>query len=189
MPVIVGVLLGLVAAVGWVDYVTGVEVSVSLLYLVPIALGTWVAGRSVGITLALASAGVWLGADLRAGHIYGHWFIALWDTLMTASSFLVVAALLGSLREVDEGLEQIVARRTKALQAENAERRHAEEDLSHALSDARNAHAELQRTQFQLIEAAKMESAARLASGAETFLAKPVNIDELRRTLEEHIRR
>jgi signal transduction histidine kinase len=174
MPVTVGLLLGLVVAVGWVDYVTGVEVSVSLLYLVPIALGTWVAGRSVGIMLALASAGVWLGADLLAGHTYGHWFIPLWDTLMSASSFLVVAALLGSLREVNEGLEQIVARRTKALQAENAQRRQAEQDLTQALTDVRKTHAELQRAQFQLIEAAKMESAARLAAGVAHEVKNPL---------------
>jgi signal transduction histidine kinase len=174
LPATVGLLLGSVAAVGWVDYLTGFDVSVSLLYLIPIALGTWVAGRSVGIMLALASAGVWLAADLLAGHTYGHWFIPLWDTLMTASSFLVVAALLGSLREVNEGLEQIVGRRTKALQAENAERRRAEEDLCQALSDVRAAHAELQQTHFQLIEAAKAESIGRLATGVAHEVKNPL---------------
>jgi len=174
MLVVVGLLLGLIAAVGWVDYVTGVEVSVSLLYLIPIALGSWVAGRSVGIILALASTGVWLAVDLLAGHAYGHWFIPLWDTLMTASSFLVVAVLLGTLREVNEGLEQIVARRTKALQAENAERRRAEEDLTQALTDVRKTHAELQRTQIQLIEAAKAESIGRLATGVAHEVKNPL---------------
>ena len=174
LPATVGLLLGSVAAVGWVDYLTGFDVSVSLLYLIPIALGTWVAGHSVGIMLGLASAGVWLAADLLAGHTYGHWFIPLWDTLMTASLFLVVAALLGSLREVNEGLEQIVARRTKALQAENAERRRAEEDLTQALTDVRKTHAELQRTQIQLIEAAKAESIGRLATGVAHEVKNPL---------------
>jgi signal transduction histidine kinase len=98
------------------------------------------------------------------------------------------------LREANEGLDQTVARRTKALQAENTQRRQAEEDLRHALSDVRTAHAELQRTQFQLIEAAKMESLARLAAGvahevknplmtlslgADYFLSRPnLNLDE-----------
>jgi signal transduction histidine kinase len=174
MPVTVGLLLGLVAAVGWVDYLTGFEVSVSLLYLIPIAFGTRVAGRSVGFMLALASAGVWLGADLLAGHAYAHWFIPLWDTIMSASSFLVVAGLLGSLREVNDGLEQIVARRTKALEAENTERRRVEDDLCQALRDVRTAHAELQQAQFQLIEAAKMESAARLATGVAHEVKNPL---------------
>ena len=173
-PVIVGLLLGLVVAVGWVDYLTGVELSVSLLYLIPITIGTWVAGRSMGNLVALASAGVWLGADLLAGHTYGHWFLPVWNTLTLAISFLVVVALLASLREANEGLEQTVARRTKALQAENAQRRQAEEDLRHALSDVRTAHAELQRTQFQLIEAAKMESVGRLAAGVAHEVKNPL---------------
>ena len=84
MPVIVGLLLGLVFAVGCVDYLTGLELSVSLLYLIPIALGTWVAGRSMGNLVALASAGVWLGADLLAHRIYGHWFFPVWNTVTLA---------------------------------------------------------------------------------------------------------
>jgi hypothetical protein len=90
MPVIVGLLLGLVAADGWVDYLTGLELSVSFLYLIPIALGTWVAGRSIGNVVALASAGVWLCADFLERHTYGHWFSPVWNTLTLAISFLVV---------------------------------------------------------------------------------------------------
>jgi signal transduction histidine kinase len=71
-------------------------------------------------------------------------------------------------------LEQTVTRRTKALRAENAERRRAEEDLRHALDDVRQIHAELQRTQFQLIEAAKMESVGRLAAGVAHEVKNPL---------------
>ena len=163
-PVILALLLGLVAVVGWIDYVTGVELSISLLYLVPIALGTLIAGRAIGYTVALASAGVWLGSDLLAHHVYGHWFFPMWNTFMLAGSFLVVTALLASLREANAGLEQTVARRTKALQEENAQRRQAEIELREALSEVRSSHAELQRTQFQLIESAKIKSVARLAT-------------------------
>ena len=160
--------------VGWVDYLTGFDVSVSFLYLIPIALGTWLAGRPIGNTVALAGAVAWLAADYLAGHIYGHWFIPLWDTLMLAGLFLVVVALLSSLREANEGLEQTVTRRTKALQAENAQRRQVEEELRHALGDAREAHAELQRTQFQLIESAKLESVGRLAAGVAHEVKNPL---------------
>ncbi len=123
-PATLGLLLGLVLAIGCVDYVTGLELSVSLLYLIPIAIGTWVAGRTAGFTLALASTTVWFAADLLKRHEYGHWFVPLWNTLTLALSFLVVAELLGLVREAHEGLERTVVRRTRALQAQNAQRTH-----------------------------------------------------------------
>jgi C4-dicarboxylate-specific signal transduction histidine kinase len=111
---------------------------------------------------------------LLARHTYGHWFFPVWNTLTLAIWFLVVVSLLASLREAIEGLEQTVARRTKALQAKNAQRRQAEEHLRHALNDVQTAHAELQRTQFQLIETAKMESVGRLAAGVAHEVKNPL---------------
>ncbi|MGA3162606.1 MAG: ATP-binding protein [Verrucomicrobiota bacterium] len=173
-PVVAGLLLGLVFAVGWVDYKTGVELSFSLFYLIPIAIGTWVGSRSIGNIIAFASVGVWFFANHFAGHAYGDRFILIWNILTLAISFLVVVALLASLREINEGLEQTVARRTKALQSENAQRRQAEEELRRALSDIQTAHAELQRTQFQLTESAKMESIGRLAAGIAHEIKNPL---------------
>jgi len=173
-PLVTGLLLALVIAVGWIDYITGLELSVSLLYLVPIALGTWISGRSLGCALSVASAGAWFTADFLQPHAYGHWFVPIWNTLTLAISFLLVAVLLGSLREINEGLERVVARRTKALQAEISQRRRAEEDLTHALNDAQTAHLELQRAQLHLIEAAKMESAAQLAVGIAHEVKNPL---------------
>jgi signal transduction histidine kinase len=174
VAITLGLLLGLAAVFGWVDYVTGFEVSVSLLYLIPISLASWIIGRSAGILVALTSACVWFAADLLARHTYGHWFLPAWNTLTLAISFVVVAVLIGSLKIVNEGLEQTVATRTKALRAEITQRRQAELELTQALSDARNAHAQLQHAQFKLIEAAKAESAAQLATGVAHEVKNPL---------------
>ncbi|MBI1176417.1 hypothetical protein GC207_03155 [bacterium] len=168
------VLIGLMAIVGLVDYLTGLELSVSLLYLIPIALGVWTGGRATGYTVALASAAVWFAADWLGRQSYGHWYLPVWNTMALTVSFLVVAALLASLCEVNENLERAVAHRTRALQDEIAQRCRAEGELNQALREVREAHAELQRTQFQLIESAKMESVARLAAGVAHEVKNPL---------------
>ena len=58
----IGVLFVLV--LGFLDYLSGPTVSISVLYLIPITLVTWNVGRNSGIVLAVMSALVWLAADL-----------------------------------------------------------------------------------------------------------------------------
>jgi phosphoglycerate-specific signal transduction histidine kinase len=60
------------------------------------------------------------------------------------------------------------------LQAENAQRCQVEEELRHSIDDLVQIHAELQRTQFQLIESAKLESVGRLAAGVPHEVKNPL---------------
>lgn len=173
-PAVFVLMLALVLLVGWIDYATGLQLSVSLLYLIPIVLATRLSGRGMGYAMAVASAVVWFAADWMERQSYGHWHLPAWNTLTLAISFLVVVALLASLREANEGLEQKVAQRTKALQDEVAQRRRAEDKARPALREVREAHVELQRTQFQFIESAKMESVARLAAGVAHDVKNPL---------------
>ncbi|MDE1998480.1 MAG: hypothetical protein KGI91_15945 [Burkholderiales bacterium] len=68
------VLLALAAA-GWVDYATGYEVSVFLLYAIPIGLATTFFGRVGGVWLVLAATVAWMGVDRLTGHQYSHAWI------------------------------------------------------------------------------------------------------------------
>jgi hypothetical protein len=47
------VALLLITLTGWLDHVTGTQVSLSPLYTVPIAVGTWYLGRRKGVALAI----------------------------------------------------------------------------------------------------------------------------------------
>ncbi len=178
----------LVLAVGWVDYSTGEELSVSILYLVPICLTTWLVGGRWGLATALASAVAWLAADWAAGRRWGHPLIPYWNAAVLLGIFGVVVYLLSALKASHEGLENKVEDRTSALRREVAERRRAEdrliqvndelsqsrERLVGALADLQKSHAELKATQWQLIEATKLESIGRLAAGVAHEVKNPL---------------
>jgi hypothetical protein len=64
------------AVSGYVDWSTGFEVSVFLLYTVPVGLATRSLGVPAGILTSLAATGLWVWADIASGHVYSqHWFL------------------------------------------------------------------------------------------------------------------
>src|SRR5688572_15172282 len=68
----------LVMLVAVADYVTGYELSLSILYLLPILLATWTLGFSAGLMCSLVSLLAWLLSDAAMGHEYSrslyHWW-------------------------------------------------------------------------------------------------------------------
>lgn len=90
--------LVLVALIGVLDFVTGYELSLSLLYFVPILLVTWWAGRREGVTVACFSARVWLGAVIRGGRTFTHPLIPFWNALVRLGFSLIVVTLLSQLQ-------------------------------------------------------------------------------------------
>jgi diguanylate cyclase (GGDEF)-like protein len=92
----VGLLM--VGGIGILDYLTGYELAFSLFYLLPISLLTWLAGRRLGVVMALFSALVWLIADVVAGHAVPNPIIFFWNTLIRLGFFLIVVYLLTALR-------------------------------------------------------------------------------------------
>jgi diguanylate cyclase (GGDEF)-like protein len=87
-----------VGIVGYVDYVTGFEVSVSVFYLGPVALAAWYAGRWTGATVGLMSTVSWYVADYAAGEPYLHPAITAWNGLVRFWFFLTVSMLVTALR-------------------------------------------------------------------------------------------
>ncbi len=178
----------LVLAVGWLDYWTGEELSVSILYLAPICLSTWWAGRRWGLGIALVGAGTWLAADSAVRQGYGHPLVPYWNTVVLLAFFAVVVYLLSALKVSHEGLETKVENRTSALRREIGERRCAEdrltqlnnelsqsrEQLVQALADLQKSHADLKAAQWGLIEATKLESVGRLAAGSAHEVKNPL---------------
>jgi diguanylate cyclase (GGDEF)-like protein len=94
--------LALVAAIGYIDHLTGVEISFSIFYLLPVAFAFWQGGWWPGVVAAAAGAAAWLIADLSAGHHYTHYLIPYWNAFMRGLIFLAIGILLLRLRRVLE---------------------------------------------------------------------------------------
>lgn len=88
-----------VLVVGAIDYLTGYEVSVSLLYLGPVTVAAWYATRRAGIAIAFLSCVAWYIADLASGNQYSHPAIPVWNAFVRFGLFLSSALLLSVLRQ------------------------------------------------------------------------------------------
>jgi diguanylate cyclase (GGDEF)-like protein len=88
----------LVLLLGIVDYWTGVELSITLFYLIPIFLITWFAGRNLGLAISAISAITWFITDYTNGLVYSNKFIYVWNTLIRLGFFIVSSRLLSALK-------------------------------------------------------------------------------------------
>ena len=91
--------LAIVALVGAIDHLTGPELFVSIFYLLPIFLVTWLTERWIGVTISIASAITWLITDFTAGHIYAYPAIPYWNMGVRLSTFLIITFLLSAFKK------------------------------------------------------------------------------------------
>jgi PAS domain S-box-containing protein len=121
--------LALVVLVGVIDYLTGVEISFSIFYLIPVSLVAWFAGKWPGLLIALTSAAACLTADSMGGSTFSHAAIPYWNAAVRLFFFVITVLLLSALTQLNDHLEKKVGERTNAMQTEIADRRRAEEAL------------------------------------------------------------
>jgi hypothetical protein len=87
-------------AIGFLDYITGAELSVSIFYIIPIALCAWFVHRWAGFAMAFISAIIWNIADLLCSPSYSHILIPVWNTLVLFGSFYFIVWILSSFKKV-----------------------------------------------------------------------------------------
>ncbi len=97
-PSALAVGFGLILAIGLIDYLSGYELSLSVLYVVPVALLAWTAGRWMGLIGSLTAAVVWVGVDHVAGQSYSSPFYMLWHVVTRTGVMGTIALLFSALR-------------------------------------------------------------------------------------------
>ncbi|HET7363054.1 MAG TPA: hypothetical protein VFJ70_05705 [Burkholderiales bacterium] len=88
----------LVLAIGVIDKLTGYDLHLSVLYLLPIIMVTWGAGLWWALALSLATAALWLGIFSGADH-YSTSFYFYGEGAVLFITFAVVVLLTAKLRE------------------------------------------------------------------------------------------
>ena len=104
----------LLVAVFFLDYVTGHELRLFLLYFLPVSLAGWRLGRAQGLVAALASAVAWTAADALGGHEYVVPIHQVWNAMVQFLTFAFVAVLLA---RTSQGLHTERALNAQLVQA------------------------------------------------------------------------
>jgi len=161
---VLGAGLLLLAFIGWLDYITGLEVSVVVLYLVPVILASWFGTARTGYLVAVAGALVWHVAAVL-GHVsYSSPFVLYWNTVGQLLLLASAAALTNAVRWGRQALQSKVRERTASLTREVAERARAEDRLRTTLADLERRTEQLRAlaVELTLAEQRERERLARL---------------------------
>jgi len=90
--------VAILAVITWVDWASGYELELFVLYFLPIALAAWYGSRRGGLVLAAASGACWYLSDRLSHHPYSHPLLIYWDTLVRLISYAVIAWALSRIR-------------------------------------------------------------------------------------------
>ena len=99
LPAVYAAAGALLAGITWVDYVTGYELGLFVLYFVPVGIVAWWGSRRVAVLFALLAAACWYASDRLSGHAYSHAALVYWETFMRLVSYLTTALTLSMIRE------------------------------------------------------------------------------------------
>lgn len=121
------------AAAAVLDWFSGTEIALSIVYLAPIALVTWKTNRKSGLAAALACGVTWLGVELLTNKTYTSWFTPFWNALVRTTFFTLVSVLMSEVlrrKRVEQDLrhsQELLEQRAARLAASETElQRHSE---------------------------------------------------------------
>ncbi|MDQ3117935.1 MAG: ATP-binding protein [Verrucomicrobiota bacterium] len=99
----------LVLFCGTIDWLSGLEVSMSLFYGIPIMFAIWFGDRKSGLLVAILCGITWWWADILAGHVYSHVWVATWEPASCFGYFAFVAVGGAALKEKHDAVRARIA--------------------------------------------------------------------------------
>ncbi len=99
-----------VAVIGWIDYTTGPDIGLSLLYLIPIAVSAWYGGIGPAVLVASAAGASWLFADLAWRESDTAVAISVWNAFTRLVIYVSEGVFLALLHKDREKLRRLAAR-------------------------------------------------------------------------------
>lgn len=95
----------IVLTIGWLDYLLGSDIVLSLFYLIPIAWAAWCSPRPVALyTTLLSLLVIFLLAEYSSGLVYTKTIVSLWRSITRLVFFLVTSTLITRLRKTQDRL-------------------------------------------------------------------------------------
>jgi signal transduction histidine kinase len=175
---------GLLALVGYADYITGTEISLLAFYLLPIFFGLRYVGPGFAFLMAVLSALVWLFADIAAGERYSDSLTPIWNTGIRMSVFVLVVILFSARDE----LRKLVSQRTEKLRLEIQERTRLEKELLEiAEAEQRRIGHDLHDSLGQHLTATALAGKVLAKKLANKFAVEAANADQVVAMVEEAI--
>src|SRR6187402_381917 len=98
--------------IGWLDYVTGDELDLFILYFVPIVWAAWKIGPRAGAVIAVEGTVLWFSANVYLGHAYTQPLFGVWGgivMLVTFSAAAMAASRIQALLEHERQLNRSLA--------------------------------------------------------------------------------
>ena len=118
-----------VFAIGGIDYLSGNEISWSIIYVLPIALATWYVGRTLAYALSILSVILWIVGEFATGLVVSTWLVPVWNAVIRLALYYAVISMLHYIRTLTDDLEGRVFARTADLRREIVERERLEHEL------------------------------------------------------------
>jgi len=111
---IVGLSFLLAFLIGFVDALTGREISFSIFYLLPVMLMACVCRRPQRVAISLLCGVSWLVAELWSGFAYSEAWIPYWNALLRFGIFAIASELSAQVVERNAALEIEIGERKEA---------------------------------------------------------------------------